>query len=82
MRSSDEVEYEQRLGLFRGTCIDCSVFYDYVHEQWLNSHKEKFVDAWTNRVMHLGNTTTSRYDMFEIIYIKYDLLQCIITDFW
>ncbi|XP_004512852.1 uncharacterized protein [Cicer arietinum] len=29
---------------------------------WLIPHKERFVEAWTNRVMHFGNTTTQRVE--------------------
>ncbi|KAH1197698.1 hypothetical protein GmHk_18G051420 [Glycine max] len=35
------------------------MFVDYVKETWIIPHKEKFVSAWTNKVMHLGNTTTN-----------------------
>src|ERR1044072_752754 len=34
-------------------------FTSYVSTTWL-VHKEKFVKAWTNRVMHFGNTTSNR----------------------
>ncbi|GAU25032.1 hypothetical protein TSUD_155060 [Trifolium subterraneum] len=57
---SDEVEYRQQLEVFKKVCNDFSNFHDYVHEQWLIPHKERFVEAWTNKVMHLGNTTTNR----------------------
>ncbi|OMO51093.1 hypothetical protein CCACVL1_30010 [Corchorus capsularis] len=33
----------------------------YIDETWL-VHKEKFVHAWTNRMRHLGNTTTCRVE--------------------
>ncbi|KAH1262404.1 hypothetical protein GmHk_02G005039 [Glycine max] len=35
------------------------MFVDYVKETWIIPHKEKFVSTWTNKVMHLGNTTTN-----------------------
>ncbi|XP_073222501.1 uncharacterized protein [Cicer arietinum] len=31
-------------------------------KQWLIPHKERFVEAWTNKVMHFGNTTTQRVE--------------------
>ena len=37
------------------------MFTDYVNDTWIIPHKEKFITAWTNKVMHLGNTTTNRY---------------------
>ncbi|XP_006586499.1 uncharacterized protein [Glycine max] len=45
--------------------MDCSswpIFVDYVCQTWVIPHKEKFVKAWTNKVMHLGNTTTKRVE--------------------
>ncbi|KAH1260803.1 hypothetical protein GmHk_02G003831 [Glycine max] len=38
------------------------MFVNYVNETWIIPHKEKFVIAWTNKVMHLGNTTTNRVE--------------------
>jgi len=29
---------------------------------WLRRHKEKIVKAWTDKVMHLGNTTSNRVE--------------------
>jgi hypothetical protein len=60
--SQDEVEYQQRLNEFEQACAGSSKFLDYVNDTWLNPHRQRFVEAWTNRVMHLGNTTTNRYD--------------------
>ncbi|KAL5154235.1 Protein FAR1-RELATED SEQUENCE 5 [Glycine soja] len=44
---------------FEMTCAPWPMFVDYVKETWIIPHKEKFVPAWTNKVMHLGNTTTN-----------------------
>ncbi|XP_027192409.2 uncharacterized protein [Cicer arietinum] len=60
--SYDEAQYYMKLAIFEGICSSCSIFYHYVHEQWLIPHKERFVEAWTNRVMHFGNTTTQRVE--------------------
>ncbi|KAH1241705.1 hypothetical protein GmHk_07G019222 [Glycine max] len=38
------------------------MFVDYVNQTWLIPHKERFVKVWTNKVMHLGNTTTNRVE--------------------
>ncbi|KAH1190294.1 hypothetical protein GmHk_20G057884 [Glycine max] len=40
-------------------CAPWPMFVDYVKETWIIPHKEKFVSSWTNKVMHLGNTTTN-----------------------
>ncbi|XP_058739671.1 protein FAR1-RELATED SEQUENCE 6-like [Vicia villosa] len=60
INSRNEVEYERRLLHFEVLCADCPIFLEYVKNTWLIPHKEKFVLAWTDRVMHLGNTTTNR----------------------
>ncbi|XP_004505794.1 uncharacterized protein [Cicer arietinum] len=60
--SYDETQYYMKLAIFERICSSCSIFYDYVHEQWLIPHKERFIEAWTNRVMHFGNTTTQRVE--------------------
>ncbi|XP_073223344.1 protein FAR1-RELATED SEQUENCE 8-like [Cicer arietinum] len=59
---SEEKEYEELLQVFEQACVDNIMFFDYVRDTWLNPHKERFVEAWTNRVLHLGNTTTNRVE--------------------
>ncbi|KAK7393758.1 hypothetical protein VNO78_22322 [Psophocarpus tetragonolobus] len=63
VNSPNEGEYMQRLALFERVCSDFPIFGDYVKKAWLIPHKEKFVTAWTNQVLHLGNTTTSRVEV-------------------
>ncbi|XP_073226890.1 uncharacterized protein [Cicer arietinum] len=60
MYCSDEKEYIMRLHMFEQSCVYNKMFVDYVKETCLTPHKEKFVGAWTNRVMHLENTSTNR----------------------
>ncbi|XP_027912854.1 uncharacterized protein LOC114172722 isoform X2 [Vigna unguiculata] len=60
MNSPNEGEYTHRLALFDKVCSDFPNFGDYVKNTWLTPHKEKFVTAWIDRVMHLGNTTLNR----------------------
>ncbi|KAH1213037.1 hypothetical protein GmHk_14G041078 [Glycine max] len=43
-------------------CAPWPMFVDYVKETWIIPHKEKFVSAWTNKVMHLGNTKTNKVE--------------------
>ncbi|KAL5129011.1 PKS-NRPS hybrid synthetase [Glycine soja] len=45
---------------FEMVCSPWPMFVDYVCQTWVIPHKEKFVKAWTDKVMHLGNTTTNR----------------------
>ncbi|KAI5384532.1 hypothetical protein KIW84_071508 [Lathyrus oleraceus] len=60
--ASDEVEYGQRLHQLEQACVDYSGFMNYVKDTWLTPHKHRFVGAWINRVLHLGNTTTNRVE--------------------
>ncbi|XP_028189287.1 uncharacterized protein LOC114375649 isoform X1 [Glycine soja] len=43
-------------------CSSWPMFVDYVKDTWIIPHKKNFVTAWTNKVMHLGNTTTNRVE--------------------
>ena len=56
-----EQEFPEHLQRFQVACSPWPMFVDYVCETWIVPHKEKFITAWTNKVMHLGNTTTNRY---------------------
>ncbi|KAH1246355.1 hypothetical protein GmHk_06G016456 [Glycine max] len=55
-------QFPECLQKFEMACSPWSMFVDYVCETWIIPHKEKFVIAWTNKVMHLGNTTTNRVE--------------------
>ncbi|KAH1238487.1 hypothetical protein GmHk_08G023144 [Glycine max] len=61
-----EQQLPECLQKFEMACSPWSMFVDYVCETWIIPHKKKFVTAWTNKVMHLGNTTTTRYALNEI----------------
>jgi len=54
-----EQEFDNCLMKFEIACLPFSMFVDYVKKTWLIPHKERFVKVWTNKVMHLGNTTTN-----------------------
>ena len=55
-------------------CSPWPIFVDYVKDTWIISHKEKFVTAWTNKVMHLRNTTTSSYEIVDLFQLT--LINC------
>ncbi|KAH1241535.1 hypothetical protein GmHk_07G019102 [Glycine max] len=57
-----EQEFPEHLQRFQVACSPWPMFIDYVCETWIVPHKEKFILAWTNKVMHLGNTTTNRVE--------------------
>ena len=45
------------------------MFVDYVKETWIIPHKENFVTTWTSKMMHLGNTTTNRYENVNVFVL-------------
>ncbi|KAL5148634.1 hypothetical protein HKD37_13G035645 [Glycine soja] len=57
-----EQQFDECLKKFEMVCSPWPMFIDYVKKTWIIPHKEKFVTAWTNKVMHLGNTTTNRVE--------------------
>ncbi|KAH1247282.1 Protein FAR1-RELATED SEQUENCE 5 [Glycine max] len=57
-----EQQFDECLKKFEMACAPWPMFVDYVKETWIIPHKEKFVSAWTNKVMHLGNTITNRVE--------------------
>ncbi|XP_073225719.1 protein FAR-RED ELONGATED HYPOCOTYL 3-like [Cicer arietinum] len=60
--STSVEEYDHHLQQFELLCADIILFVDYVKDSWLTPYKERFVNVWTNRVMHLGNTTSNRVE--------------------
>ncbi|KAL5161963.1 hypothetical protein HKD37_07G019162 [Glycine soja] len=59
---SCESSFDEYLKNFEMACSLWPMFVDYVCQTWVIPHKERFVKAWTNKVMHLGNTTTNRVE--------------------
>ncbi|KAH1214086.1 hypothetical protein GmHk_14G041901 [Glycine max] len=57
-----EQEFLEHLQRLQVVCSLWPMFVDYVCETWIVPHKEKFITAWTNKVMHLCNTTTNRVE--------------------
>ncbi|KAL5127339.1 Protein FAR1-RELATED SEQUENCE 5 [Glycine soja] len=57
-----EQQFDECLKKFEMACAPWPMFVDYVKETWIIPHKEFFFFAWTNKVMHLGNTTTNKIE--------------------
>ncbi|KAL5191388.1 hypothetical protein HKD37_04G010669 [Glycine soja] len=57
-----DYQFDECLKKFEMACAPLPMFVDYVKETWIIPHKEKFVSAWTNKVMHLENTTTNKVE--------------------
>ncbi|KAH1215974.1 hypothetical protein GmHk_13G037002 [Glycine max] len=60
-----EQQFAESLQKFQIAFSSWPMFVDY--DTWIIPHKEKFITAWTNKVMHLGNTTTNRNALNEIV---------------
>ncbi|KAH1226074.1 hypothetical protein GmHk_11G032832 [Glycine max] len=54
--------FAESLQKFQIACSPWPMFVDYVKDTWIIPHKEKIITTWTNKVMHLGNTTTNRVE--------------------
>jgi len=70
----DPVQFEHHVQAFQVFCSPWPIFVDYIIGTWLVSHKEKFVKAWTDRLMHLGNTTINRY-IGIILTLMYSIIE-------
>jgi hypothetical protein len=57
--SCDEDDYVESVLEFRKLCRRFPRFLRYVEETNLDTDKERCVSSWTDRVMHLSNTTTN-----------------------
>src|SRR3954467_14475889 len=56
---------------FRSLCGSIKTFCHYVESTILNKVREKVVCAWTNRVRHLGCTTTNRVESAHAVFKRW-----------
>ncbi|MCL7050601.1 hypothetical protein MKW94_011499, partial [Papaver nudicaule] len=78
-RSANHAMYEINSSYFFKTWTGrYPIAVSYVRTQWL-ARKEQFVHAWTNNILHLGNTTTNRAES-EHAALK-NFLRCSTGDF-
>lgn len=63
--------YNERLVEFRELCKRWPRFLNYVQSTVLDTDKEKVVRAWTNNVLHFGNTTTNRAESSHGVLKRY-----------
>jgi len=56
-----EFNYEDYMTKFEVVCQPSHEFVAYVKDTWLIPHKTRFVKAWIDKIMHLGNTTTNSF---------------------
>ncbi|XP_027940169.1 uncharacterized protein LOC114194244 [Vigna unguiculata] len=60
MDCEDELKFKECVHRLELVCQPWPVFFEYVNDSWIIPYKKFFVKAWTNKVMHLGNTTSNR----------------------
>lgn len=61
LNSPTEIQYEANLRAFKEKYCSIPAAIQYLEGIWL-CHKEKIVSCWTNKYMHLGNSSTSRVE--------------------
>ncbi|XP_056688195.1 protein FAR1-RELATED SEQUENCE 5-like [Spinacia oleracea] len=62
MEASTVEEYDRAVASMEDCYVRWQSVIDYVHNTWLTDHRQKFVLAWTNEVLHFGNITTCRVE--------------------
>ena len=61
LNSNTPEEYDERLSRLRAPKYPKAAT-RYLENVWLDEHKEQLVGIWTNQLLHLGHTTTSRIE--------------------
>jgi hypothetical protein len=69
--SPTKEHYAKAVVEFRKLCKRWPILLKYVETIVLQTDEEKVVKAWTNNVMHFGNTTTNRVESSHGILKKY-----------
>ncbi|KAH9618390.1 hypothetical protein KSS87_012225 [Heliosperma pusillum] len=62
VRSTTEEELKENEELMYTTYRKIRGLRKYCKETWLDKYKERFVSAWTNKVLHFGNVTANRVE--------------------
>jgi len=65
-------EFDECLKKFEIACSPWSMF---VNQTWLIPLKERFVKAWTNKVMHLGNITNRNENSKFLLLLRFMIVR-------
>ncbi|XP_052725869.1 uncharacterized protein LOC108336744 [Vigna angularis] len=60
MDCADESLFAEYVNGFQYASSSWPLFFEYVNQTWIIPYNTYFVKLWTNKVIHLGNTTTNR----------------------
>ncbi|KAH9753465.1 protein FAR1-RELATED SEQUENCE [Citrus sinensis] len=69
--SSNEIEFIDHFKTMQRDFASFPAVMEYVTNAWLNNYKERFVSAWTDKIMHFGNLTTNRVESSHSRLKKY-----------
>ena len=58
--SKNIVAYNENLQVLHEKYAKHTLLLKYIHEQWLDPYKDRFVQVWTDEYMHYGNYTSNR----------------------
>ncbi|KAK2369948.1 protein FAR1-RELATED SEQUENCE [Trifolium repens] len=64
-------DYAEAVVEFRKVCAKWPIFLTYIQKTIIDTDKKKVANAWTNEIMHFGNTTTNRAESaipFESVF--------------
>jgi hypothetical protein len=64
-------DYAEAVVEFRKACEKWPIFLTYVQRTILDTDETKVAKAWTNEIMHFGNTTTNRAESAHSLLKKY-----------
>ncbi|XP_052724908.1 protein FAR1-RELATED SEQUENCE 5-like isoform X1 [Vigna angularis] len=71
MDCADESLFAEYVNGFEYASRSWPLFFEYVNQNWIIPYSTYFVKFWTNKVMHLGNTTTNRYVVMLFYLFEY-----------
>ncbi|XP_074346198.1 protein FAR-RED IMPAIRED RESPONSE 1-like [Apium graveolens] len=70
IQSPDKLSFCRNMSLFEAQYADRGSLLNYMNTAWI-PYKERFVFAWTNNFMHLGNHVTSRAEGAHTVLKQY-----------
>ncbi|XP_052728461.1 uncharacterized protein LOC128195266 [Vigna angularis] len=73
MDCADESLFAEYVNGFQYASSSWPLFFEYVNQTWIIPYNTYFVKFWTNKVMHLGNTTTN--SIHNVIILQHNKIK-------
>ncbi|XP_063939839.1 uncharacterized protein LOC135148514 [Daucus carota subsp. sativus] len=70
IQSPDQSSFDQNMNLFEAQYMENASLLNYINATWI-PYKDRFVFAWTNAFLHLGNHATSRAEGAHVVLKQY-----------